>query len=609
MDWFNKIKETVNLSLYSSKKYVLAVLRVSYFFVVLSMIGVLIYYYGFPQTTESKHFLIRLIEFSFIFYTIRYFIRIIYEINAQNYIRKHWMESLIILYLILETISFNLYGVFNIQNLFNIEDNQKFDDFTNVFIQLFFVFYLFVDIFKKRNFRQHFKIHPAFLFLLSIFLLIITGAGLLMLPEMTQPSYQISFIDALFVATSSTSTTGLSPVDISLILTFKGQLVVLFLIQLGGLNTIAFGALYLLIAKLGIGLKQDDVIEDFVNESSFLDTEKMFTRVLKWVVGIEIVGALLIYLSLRPVGEFESGASRIFYAIFHSISSFNNAGISTAYNGLMNTYLVDNYLLHLILAILIFLGGFGMIYLFDIFGIKHLRNRMKYPWKTLRFDTKTSLLTTLTLLFIGTFVFYLLEHNRVMSGMSEIGQIMTSLFSSMTLRSAGFSTVNIADLSQPVLILMLFMMFVGTSSGSTGGGIRVSTFSVLVSTVIATIKRSPHVELFKRRIDTETVLKAYSILIFFIVGNLIGIFALLITEQASIEAGNFGLMDIIFENVSAAGTVGLTTGITPYLTMSGKIIIIATMFVGRCGTLTIAYLFGKQVISNYKYPKGHLMIG
>ena len=153
-------------------------------------------------------------------------------------------------------------------------------------------------------------------------------------------------------------------------------------------------------------------------------------------------------------------------------------------------------------------------------------------------------------------------------------------------------------------------MFVGASSGSSGGGIRVSTFAVLLSSVVSAIKRKPHVEILKRTIDTEVVLKAYSVLIFFLVGNLLGIFALLITEQSAIEAGRFGLMDIMFEHVSAASTVGLSTGVTQYLSTGGKVVLIIAMFVGRVGTLTIAYLFGRQAIyAKYKYPKGHIMIG
>jgi len=475
---------------------------------------------------------------------------------------------------------------------------------------LFFVVYIFMEIFKKRNFRQYFKIHPGLLFTLSIFGIIVIGTGLLMLPEMTKANYDLSWIDSLFISTSSTSVTGLTTIDISSVLTTKGQIVVLFLIQLGALNTIAFAALYLLIAKFGIGIKQHDVIEDFVNNTSFLDTETMFFKIVKWTLFIEFIGFIFIFILLEPAGIFEDTGSRMYHALFHAISSFCNAGLSIIPNGLMNTLVADNYLLHSVTLGLFFLGGFGMIYLFDIFGIKSLRRRMRFPWKTLRFDTKITLYTTLFLLLIGSVVFYAFEYNKSLDGQSGFGALVTTLFSSMTTRNAGFSTVDISTLSLPVLVFFLFLMFVGASSGSSGGGIRVSTFAIMMSSVVSTIKRKPHVELFKRTIDNELVLKAYSIFIFFVVGNLIGIFALLVTEYEALEAGKFELLDIIFEHVSAASTVGLSTGITPDLTEPGKIVLIIAMFVGRVGTLTIAYLFGKQVMSRrYKYPKGHTMIG
>ncbi|WP_165851347.1 potassium transporter TrkG [Brumimicrobium aurantiacum] len=524
--------------------------------------------------------------------------------------RVHWVETVIVLLLIVEGVSYNLFGFIIFSNLFKIIGLEGFTDFSSVTIQMFFVAYIFMEMFKKRDFRQYFKIHPGLLFTLSILGLILIGTGLLMLPEMTKPSYNITFIDSLFLSTSSTSVTGLATVDVANILTLKGQIVVLFLIQLGALNTIAFAALYLLIAKFGIGIKQHDVIEDFVNNTSFLDTEKMFSKIVKWTIVIELVGFICIFTLLKPEGMFADNSSRVFHSLFHAISSFCNAGLTTIPDGLMNPLLINNYLLHSVTLGLFFLGGFGMIYLFDIFGIKSLRKRMKSPWKTLRFDTKISLYTTLFLLVLGGVVFYAFEYNKSLEDKSGFGAMITTLFSSMTTRNAGFSTVDISSLSLPVLVFFLFLMFVGASSGSSGGGIRVSTFAIMVSSVVSTIKRKPHVELFKRTIENELVLKAYSIFIFFVVGNLIGIFALLITEYQAIESGKFLLIDIIFEHVSAASTVGLSTGITAELSEPGKMILIVAMFVGRVGTLTIAYLFGKQVMSRrYKYPKGHTMIG
>lgn len=607
--WSN-FREKVNLSIYNSKDVVSSIFRVSHIIVALSMIGVLIYYYGFPQTTESKQFLTQLIEFSFIFYIIRFIVKVIYNFNLIKFFREEWLEAIVVLILIVELTFYHFSSSTTLFNYFLSFGFQDLTDFSNIVIQVFFFTYVVIDLLKKRDFKQYFKVYPGLLFMLSILIIVVVGTGLLMLPEMTKSDYSISFIDAVFISTSSASVTGLTTVDISEILTFKGQVVLMFLIQLGGLNTIAFGALYLLLAKFGIGLKQHDVLEDFVNESSFLETEKMFSKIIKWTLTIEFIGFLLIFILIEPVGQLKTVSSRIFYSAFHAVSSFCNAGMSTIKDGLMNDIVATNYALHGVLLCLFFIGGFGMVYLFDIFGIKHLRNRMKNPWKTLRFDTRITLYTTLFLLALGALVFFIFEHDRSLEGMSSMGKAVTTFFSAMTPRSAGLSTVDFSRLSMPVLVFILFLMFVGASSGSSGGGIRVSTFAVLLSSVVSAIKRKPHVEILKRTIDTEVVLKAYSVLIFFLVGNLLGIFALLITEQSAIEAGRFGLMDIMFEHVSAASTVGLSTGVTQYLSTGGKVVLIIAMFVGRVGTLTIAYLFGRQAIyAKYKYPKGHIMIG
>lgn len=607
--WSN-FREKINLSIYNSKDVVSSIFRVSHIIVALSMIGVLIYYYGFPQTTESKQFLTQLIEFSFIFYIIRFIVKVIYNFNLIKFFREEWLEAIVVLILIVELTFYHFSSSTTLFNYFLSFGFQDLTDFSNIVIQVFFFTYVVIDLLKKRDFKQYFKVYPGLLFMLSILIIVVVGTGLLMLPEMTKNDYSISFIDAVFISTSSASVTGLTTVDISEILTFKGQVVLMFLIQLGGLNTIAFGALYLLLAKFGIGLKQHDVLEDFVNESSFLETEKMFSKIIKWTLAIEFIGFLLIFILIEPVGQLKTVSSRIFYSAFHAVSSFCNAGMSTIKDGLMNDIVATNYALHGVLLCLFFIGGFGMVYLFDIFGIKHLRNRMKNPWKTLRFDTRITLYTTLFLLALGALVFFIFEHDRSLEGMSSMGKAVTTFFSAMTPRSAGLSTVDFSRLSMPVLVFILFLMFVGASSGSSGGGIRVSTFAVLLSSVVSAIKRKPHVEILKRTIDTEVVLKAYSVLIFFLVGNLLGIFALLITEQSAIEAGRFGLMDIMFEHVSAASTVGLSTGVTQYLSTGGKVVLIIAMFVGRVGTLTIAYLFGRQAMNaKYKYPKGHIMIG
>lgn len=574
------------------------------------MIGVLIYYYGFPHSEESKAHLINFIEYSFAFYILRYLVKIVYDYNPLVFIRKTWFEASLVILLLVEGISLNVFGQLLIPTIFESVGFEGFADVSNIFIQLFFMLYVVNEIFKNRNFRPWLKVHPGLLFTISILMIMFMGAGLLMLPEMSVIPGGMSFTDALFMSTSSTSVTGLSTVDISTLLTFKGQIVVLFIIKIGGLNTIAFAALYILIAKFGVGLKQHEVIEDFVNKDSLLNTNSMFGKIVLWSTGIEIIGTFLIFILLEPVGMFADTGDRLFHSVFHAVSGFNNAGLTIIPGGLMNPLTADNFLLHGVIMLLFFLGGFGMIYLFDLFEIKRLRERMKMPWKTINFGTKISLYFTLGLIVAGALVFLIFEYNNTLENTNFFGSFVTAIFESLTTRNAGFNTVATEALSLPVTIFFLFLMFVGASSGSAGGGIRTSTFAVICASVVSTIKGKPNTELFKRSINNDVVLKAYSIFVFFVLGNIVGTFALAITEQEALAAGKFTFLDIVFEHVSAASTVGLSRGITADLTVGGKYVLIVAMFIGRVGTLTLAYLFGKEVLSKkYKYPSGHTMVG
>ena len=276
----------------------------------------------------------------------------------------------------------------------------------------------------------------------------------------------------------------------------------------------------------------------------------------------------------------------------------------------MNTEVINNTFIHTVIMILFFLGGFGMIYVFDLFEIRRLRERMKFPWKTIEFGTKVSLYFTLGLLVFGGVIFLIFEWDNTLKGQNLLGKVITSLFESMTTRNAGFNIVDTAAIGMPVMIVFLFLMFIGASSGSAGGGIRTSTFAIMWASLISTIKGKKHTELFKRTISNDVVLKAYAIFLFFIVGNVIGPFILAISEADLLATGKYDFMDLVFEHVSAASTVGLSTGLTSELSVTGKVVLIVAMFIGRVGTLTLAYLVGKKVIStNYKYPSGHTMVG
>ena len=605
-----ELRERINLFIYDSKPKVLGTLSFLNVIVSLTAICTLIYSYGFQLTQESIDACFTILEVSFAFYIFRFLIKLFYDFNPKQFLRSNWVEGVIIFLLLVEGVAYNFFDTMIIEPIFESIGFKDFGAFSTIFVQLFIFIIILNNLFKERKFKPWLKIHPGWLFTISIGLMTLIGGLLLMLPEMSRVEGGMPFTDSLFLSMSSVSVTGLSTVDISQTLTFKGQVIVLILIKLGGLNTIAFGALMLIVAKFGVGIKYHEVIEDFVNRDSILKARSMLAKIVIWATSIEIIGIILLFIGFGSEGQFADSGNRFFQAVFHGVSGFNNAGLSTLNGGLMHPDVVHSTFVHTIIMILFFFGGFGMIYVFDLFEIKRLRERMRKPWKQIEFGTKISLYFTLGLLLFGAIIFMIFEWDRSLEGMSVLKATITSLFESMTTRNAGFNVVDTGALSMPVMILFLFLMFVGASSGSAGGGIRTSTFAIIWASVISTIKGRKHIELFKRTLSNDTVLKAYAIFIFFVVGNIIGPFVLAISEADLLAKGEYDFMDLVFEHVSAASTVGLSTGITPELSNVGKFVLIIAMFIGRVGTLTLAYLVGKKVISrNYKYPNGHTMVG
>jgi trk system potassium uptake protein len=605
-----ELRERINLWIYDSKPRVLRLLSALNALISLMSIGVVIYYYGFPLTDADKQFTFHLFQISFGFYVFRYLIRLFYDFDPVQFIKSNWIEGVVIFLLLLEGIAYNLFGTLLIEPVFNSLGFKNFSDFSTIFVQLFVFAILIINLTKQRRFNPWMSIHPGWLFTISIAGMTFIGALLLMLPEMTTTPGSLGFTDSFFTSMSSVSVTGLSTIDIPSTFTFKGQMVIMILMKLGGLNTIAFGAIMLVVAKFGVGIKYHEVIEDFLNKDSITKANSMLLKIVLWATTIEIIGCILLFLSFGNQGIFSDNSTRLFHSVFHSIAAFNNAGLSILPGGMMNDHVINNDFVHAIVLGLFFLGGFGMIYVFDLFEIKKLRERMIHPWKTIEFGTKVSLYFTLGLLIVGALVFYVFEYHNSMSHRSVLSDVLTAFYQSMTTRNAGFNLVDTASLTVPVMVIFLFLMFVGASSGSAGGGIRTSTFAIMWASVISVLRGKKHTELFKRTIANDVVLKAYAVFLFFILGNIIGPLILTVTEADLLATGRFDFMDLVFEHVSAASTVGLSTGVTTELSEAGKYVLIFAMFIGRVGTLTVAYLISKRVISsNYKYPEGHTMVG
>ncbi|MGB0247637.1 MAG: TrkH family potassium uptake protein [Flavobacteriales bacterium] len=607
MTW-QSFRERANVWLYDSKERVLGTFQWLTLLVNLSALSVLAIYYGYEHDAETSASLFDVVKFSFGFYVLHYLVRVLYHFHPTTFFKETWAEGVVMAVLLVEGVGDLLWGSPPLgQGLAVLM--PSIGDFSTFLVQGYLFVAVLMEWMRPGSRLPRVRLHPAVIFILSFVLLIVVGTWLLSMPLMSTVEGGMPLVDAFFTATSATCVTGLMSVDTMTYFTSKGHWVLLFLIQLGGLNFIAFGSFLALASKFGVAVKQHDVIEDFVNSDSLLGSSGTLGKVVAWCLGLEALGAVALMALWSPEVAFNGLSDRIFSSVFHSVSAFNNAGITLFTDGLAHPWVATNWLVHWVITVLVFLGALGMVAMFDLFDLRKLRERMVQPWKTISFPAKIALYFSVILVVLGTFAFAALEWNGTLAGMSGFGKFTTAVFQSVT-RTSGFNTVDIGAVGMPMLFLLLVLMFIGASSSSTGGGIKTSTLAIVLADVWRTVRGGDHVQIFKRTISAVLRSRAYSVLLFFLVGNLIGVFVLTVTESALVTSGASTFFDLAFEHVSAMGTVGLSTGITPLLSSGGKVVLAVAMFVGRVGTLTVAFAVGGRTShSHFKYPKGHTMVG
>lgn len=605
-----RLRERINLYLYGNKAFVLSLGRILNILITVGAVFTLVYYYGFQHDAKTENFLMNLIKFSFAFYVLHYLVRFVYDFKPLEFIRKTWFEGLVMFFLTIEAVSYNFFDTLVLERFARGIGIQSFADVSTVFIQLYVLIVVLIGLGRGSVALPRYKVNPALIFIISFALIILGGTGLLMLPEMTTMPGSMNMLDALFTSTSATCVTGLMVEDTSLFFSFKGQVVILGLMKLGGLNIIAFGSFLAFAMRFGVRPSQHEVIEDFVNKESPLSSSGMFTKIVIWATMIELAGAAFLYFLWDDAIGFTSNGQRAFFSIFHAVSGFNNAGISLFSDGLGDVLVNTNYFVHWIMIGLMFIGALGMVAIFEIFDPVNLRDRMRHPWKRLSLMSQIALYTAIGLSILGTVVILGLEYNHLLRDSNAFGKFTAAVFQGLSSRTSGFNSVDIGALSMPTLFFLMIYMFIGSSSSSTGGGIKTSTFAVIAADLWATVRRAPQALLFKRSISNDLIKRAYAVMMFFIIVDVFGVFVLLITETHLLEMPEYGMMSLVFEQFSAMSTNGLSTGITSLLSDGGKVWIIISMFVGRVGTLTVAYALGFKVLSkNYRYPQGHTMIG
>lgn len=462
--------------------------------------------------------------------------------------------------------------------------------------QAIFVLNNLIHLIRRIQAFRFLRVNPAMVFVGSFLFVIFCGFLLLSLPRFT--TTDVSWIDRLFIAVSATCVTGLSPVEIAKDFTFSGQLVILVLIQIGGLGLMTLTSFFSIFLAGGHSLSQQLLMRDLLSEDSLGEVRKIIRAVALFTFTIEGVGAVSLYNSLPQefLGDFEN---RWFHAIFHSISAFCNAGFSLYSDSLQSLAPWPGYSMGTFM-LLIVLGGLGFPVLRALF------HRIMHPASVhyrLSVSTRLVLISSLILLVAGTLAFYLMEQNGVLKGMQSRDAWMHALFYSITTRTAGFETTSTAVFSLPTVFFTFLLMWIGASPVSTGGGIKTSTISVAAVHILNLIRGKPRVEVFGRTVSDETVARAYSTVLLSFFSIFVAIFALLFVEPHS-------FVDILFEVVSAFGTVGLSRGITSALSAEGKAVICLVMLVGRVGAMTfLLSIVPRARPVNYTYPTEYIVVG
>jgi trk system potassium uptake protein len=446
------------------------------------------------------------------------------------------------------------------------------------------------------------KLTPPQLLAASFLCVILIGAAVLSLPASTTASGALPFVDSLFTSASAVCVTGLVVVDTGTAFSDFGTWVIFALFQAGGLGIMTFSMLFAVLMGRKIGFNETDVIQRSMDKNNVFGFEKLVLYILGLTLVIESAGAVLFFLRWKSITSWPVGEV-LKQSIFHSVSGFCNAGFSL-FNNSLSAYRNDP-VINLTMMALIVAGGIGFVVLMDGAGI-FLKKGVA---RRISLQSKMVLTTSAVLILAGAVMFFLFEKNNAMKAMGLGERLWASFFQSVTARTAGFNTLPVSDMTTPSQLFLIFLMFIGASPGSTGGGIKTCTFAVLAVTVYAIMKNRKKTSVFGRTITGKIVNEA--IVIIFLAALWIFVATLILSfleRNNPAVAGNF--INAFFEVVSAFGTVGLSTGITSGLSWGGKICIIATMYAGRIGPLTLALAVAfKEKAERYTYPEENVMVG
>jgi trk system potassium uptake protein len=446
------------------------------------------------------------------------------------------------------------------------------------------------------NIFKGMKLKPAQMILFSFSGVILLGTFLLMLPVSSVEGTSISFIDGIFMATSATCVTGLSTLSLQQDFSIFGQIVILVLIQIGGLSIMTlYSSMTILLGK-SMGMKDRMVLQDLLDVSSLEDLFSMILNIIKYTFYIELWGGIVLTIAFTFEGfEFSKA---LYYGFFHSISAFCNAGFSL-FDTSLESY-ATNPLIHGTICVLVMTGGIGFIVLKELTEVFTKRKSLI----RLGLHSKIVIITSIVVTILGTLFFFFGEFLGALDSYSLWEKIQISFFQSVTLRTAGFNTISLSNLHTYTIYGMTLFMFIGGSPGSTAGGIKTTTLAILFQSIRSTLKAEEKVTIFDRTINNSLVVRATALTFFSIAVTSLFILIMIRTESEQ------SFLNIFFEVISAGGTVGLSLGITPFLSSAGKFFISLMMLIGRIGPLTLILAIGQRgERGKFDYPEGRIMIG
>lgn len=554
----------------------------------------LIFDFGFVVSESIQKAIISLYLFVLV-------LGLFYTVLKYHYHRKEFIFSVFIFDLF--SVLFIFYCLYQQFSIAGFSENTH-------WIRMALMLKLVREFLRPRLSYSRSLLNPAQLFIFSFLGLIFIGALLLMLPKATFSG--ISFIDALFTSTSAVCVTGLIVVDTSSYFTPLGKTIIIALIQAGGLGILTFASYFSYFFKGGSTYENQIALSDMTNSEKIGDVFTTVKQILLITFLIESIGAVFIFFNLDKL-LIPSFLDRVYFSIFHSISSFCNAGFSTLPKGMMEAGYVYNYPLQFIIIVIFVFGGLGFpIVINSVRYIKSLFSRYLLrildikicykPW-IFTLSNKINLITTFALIILGTVIIYFKEYNNVLSSHTEVGKVITALFTATTPRTAGYNSIDFNELHFSSIIIIIFLMWIGASPASTGGGIKTSTFAIGTLNYLSLAKGKTKIEVFRREVADISVRRAFAVMSLSLL--VIGCSVFMI----SIFDDHIPLLDIAFESFSAYSTVGLSLGITGDLSNESKIVLIITMFIGRVSMLTILIAFFKKIKQgNYQYPAEEILI-